>query len=56
MSFQAGDVVRMKTGLVDWDLRWSPREGWWWMKSGMTGRNKLVREDQIKPWKPHAGR
>lgn len=52
MKFEQGDIVRTLSGRVDWELSWSPQPGRWWMKSGMSGRQKLVWEHQIRPWNP----
>ena len=54
MNFQKGDIVRTDSGSVDWEVDWSPRDGWWWFISGMSGRRRLVRDHQIKPWVPGA--
>lgn len=53
-SYRKGDIVRTLAGRIDWELDWSPQPGRWWMKSGMSGRRKLVYEHQIKPWVPGA--
>lgn len=54
-NYETGDVVRMLTGRVDWEIvRPGYAPGSWWIKSGMSGRHKRVYHHQIKPWKPNA--
>ena len=58
MKYSKGDIVRYTEGKVDWEIinvvePGGPFNGWYILKSGMSGRRMTAFENEIRPWVPH---
>lgn len=53
-NFIPGDIVKIGSGFVDWEVGGTDKDGRIILTSGMTGRRCVVRADQLRAWSADA--
>ncbi|QAU07393.1 hypothetical protein SEA_ALLEB_61 [Microbacterium phage Alleb] len=53
-NFIPGDIVKIGSGFVDWEVVGKKPDGRIILSSGMTGRRCVVKPEHLKVWKADA--
>ena len=53
-NYQVGDVVKVGSGFVDWEVVGRRLDGRIVLRSGLTGRRHVERPENLRAWKPDA--
>lgn len=53
--FKPGDIVKIGSGFIDWEVVGQKPDGRIILSSGMTGRRCVVKPEHLKVWTGNAG-